>query len=81
MLSSDQETEGSLSPLQGHFLSQLARMLRLRSEQSGQLNEEGVLLIDRAIYATYCDAVDLGVAEGAQALLHRYAVPHHNKIA
>jgi hypothetical protein len=50
-------------------------MLKLRSEQSGQLNEEGVRLIDRAIYSTYCDAVDLGVADEALRLLHRHAVP------
>jgi len=80
MFSSDEETEG-LSPLQRHFLSQLARMLRLRSDQSGQLNEEGVRLIDRAIYSTYCDAVDLGLADEAQRLLHKYAVPSRDKIA
>lgn len=75
MLSPNLETEGSLSPLQRHFLGQLGRMLRLRAEQAGQLNEEGVRLIDRAIYSTYCDAVDLGVPEEAQRLLHRFAVP------
>jgi hypothetical protein len=32
-----------------------------------------VLLIDRAIYSTYCDAVDLGVAEDAQKLVQRLA--------
>ena len=81
MLSPDQEIEGSYSPLQGHFLSQLARMLRLRSEQSSQLNEEGVRLIDRAIYSTYCDAVDIGVADEAQSLLHTHAVRSRDKIA
>ncbi len=81
MLSSDEETEGLHSPLQRHFLSQLARMLRLRSDQSGQLNEEGVRLIDRAIYSTYCDAVDLGLADEAQRLLHKHAVPSRDKIA
>ena len=81
MLSPDQEIEGSYSPLQRHFLSQLARMLRLRSEQSGHLNEEGVRLIDRAIYSTYCDAVDLGVADEAQSLLYKHAVPSRDKIA
>jgi len=56
-------------------LRRLHRLLRLRGEQSGQLNEEGVRLIDRAIYSTYCDAVDLGVMDEAQKLLHRFAVP------
>jgi hypothetical protein len=38
-----------------------------------QLNNDGVRLIDRAIYSTYCDAVDLSVAGEAQKLLHRFA--------
>ena len=73
MLTQHTESESSCSPLQLHFLSRLNRLLRLRGEQSGQLNEDGVRLIDRAIYSTYCDAVDLGVAAEAQKLLHRLA--------
>jgi hypothetical protein len=71
MLSPTKRNEGSPSPLQSHFLQRLSRLLKLRSEQSGQLNEEGLRLIDRTIYATYCDAVDVGVTEEAQRLLHR----------
>jgi hypothetical protein len=74
MLSPIRETDGSHSPLQLHYLRRLNRMLRLRSEQSRQLNEDGVRLLDRAIYSTYCDAVDLGVTGEAQRLLHRFAV-------
>lgn len=74
MLSPLKESRGSYSALQLHFLRRLDRLLRLRSEQSGQLNEDGLHLIDRAIYSTYCDAVDLGVAQEAQNLLHRLAV-------
>jgi hypothetical protein len=66
MLSPITESEESYSPL---------RLLRLRQEQSGKLNEDGLRLIDRAIYSTYCDAVDLGVVAEAQRLLHRFAVP------
>jgi len=75
MLSPLKETEGSYSPLQLHFLSRLNRLLRLRGEQSGQLNQDGLHLIDRAIYSTYCDTADLGVTIEAQKLLHRFAVP------
>ena len=78
MLSPIRETDGSHSPLQLYYLRRLNRMLRLRSEQSGQLNEDGVRLLDRAIYSTYCDAVDLGVTGEAQRLLHRFAVPAHH---
>jgi len=75
MLSTTKESGSSFSPLQTHFLGRLNRLLRLRAEQSRQLNEDGLLLIDRSIYATYCDAVDLGVADEAQKLLHRSAAP------
>lgn len=75
MLSHITESDSSYSPLQLHFLRRLNRLLRLRGEQSGQLNEDGVRLIDRAIYSTYCDSVDLGVAAEAQKLLHRLAQP------
>jgi hypothetical protein len=51
----------------------LSRLLKLRAQQSGQLNDDGLRLIDRAIYSTYCDAVDLGVTADAQKLLHRSA--------
>ena len=69
------ENEASHSPLQLHFLQRLSRLLRLRQEQAPELNGDGVRLIDRAIYATYCDASDVGVAEEAQNLLHRLPAP------
>ncbi len=75
MLSPIKESEGSYSELQLHFLRRLSRLLHLRAEQSDQLNEDGLHLIDRAIYSTYCDAVDLGVTMEAQKLLHRSAAP------
>ena len=75
MLSPIKESEGSHSELQLHFLRRLRRLLHLRTEQSDQLNEDGLHLIDRAIYSTYCDAVDLGVTLEAQKLLHRSAPP------
>jgi hypothetical protein len=79
MLSSESETP--YSPLQLHFLRRLNRLLRLRADQSAQLNEDGVRLIDRAVYSTYCDAVDLGVAEEAQKLVHRLAAPSSQRAA
>jgi hypothetical protein len=75
MLSPIKESEGSYSPLQLHFLRRLTRLLALRADQSTDLNEDGLRLLDRAIYSTYCDAVDLGVTDEAQRLLHRFAVP------
>lgn len=81
MLSRIKESEGSYSPLQLHFLKRLSRLLNLRAKQSGQLNEDGIHLIDRAIYSTYCDAVDLGVTADAQRLLHRSAAATLRKAA
>ena len=74
MLSPIEESEGVYSGQQLHFLRRLHRLLNLRQEQSGQLNDGGVRLIDRAIYSTYCDTVDQGVGPEAQKLLHRFAV-------
>jgi hypothetical protein len=71
MISPTTEGEGVHSPLQTHFLRRLNRLLRLRAEQSAEINGDGLHLIDRAIYSTYCDAVDLGVPAEAQALVQR----------
>lgn len=79
MLSPIKESENSYSPLQLHFLRRLHRLLRLRAEKSRQVNEGGLRLIDRAIYSTYCDLVDLGIPEEAQKLLHRFATPSTNR--
>ena len=69
------EAEGRYSALQLHFLRRLQRFLRVRSEQGSQLNAEGVRLLDRAIYSTYCDCVDLGISAEAQQLLRWFPVP------
>jgi hypothetical protein len=70
------ENEADYSPLQLHFLRRLQRLLRLRNEQSDELNGDGLRLIDRAIYATYCDATDVGVAEAAQDILRKVPIAH-----
>ncbi len=71
MISPTTDSESTYSPLQLHYLRRLNRLLRLRADQARQLNGEGLRLIDRAIYSTYCDAVDLGVPAEAQALVQR----------
>jgi len=71
MVSPVTENEANYSPLQLHFLRRLNRLLRLRSDQVDELNGDGRRLIDRAIYATYCDASDVGVAEEAQKILRQ----------
>ena len=81
MLSPIKESESSYSPLQLHFLRRLNRLLRMRSDQAVEVNTEGLRLIDRAIYSTYCDTVDLGVGAEAQKLLHRFAVSSKSRTA
>jgi len=76
---SSHEDSTSFSPLQQHFLARLRRLLRLRKDQAGKLNDGGLHLIDRAIYTTYCDAVECGVAIAAQQLLQRYAAPSRER--
>lgn len=75
MVSPLTENEASYSQLQLHFLRRLNRLLRLRREQTVELNVDGVRLIDRAIYSTYCDASDVGATEEAQKLLRRLPAP------
>ncbi len=79
MVSPLTESEASYSPLQLHFLRRLNRLLRLRQDQGGELNGEGVRLIDHAIYSTYCDACDVGVAAEAQKLLRRLPVASRSR--
>ncbi len=67
--------EGGYSRFQLHFLRRLERVLRLRYEQGGNLNAEGVRLLDQGIYSSYCDCVDLGVGNEAQKLIRRFPVP------
>ena len=79
MVSPLTESEASYSPLQLHFLRRLNRLLRLRQEQGGELNGDGVRLIDRAIYSSYCDACDVGVVVEAQKLLRRLPVTSRSR--
>jgi hypothetical protein len=78
MTSPTMESGDTFSPVQRYFLQRLTRMVRLRREQSAELNEDGVHLLDRAIYSTYCDAVDLAVTEQAQEILQRVGAPTTN---
>ena len=57
-----------------YALARLRRLLRTRREKGGTLNEAGIRLLDRAIYSTYCDAVDLGIGDEARKCLDAEAV-------
>jgi hypothetical protein len=73
------DSEEKYSVLQLFFLRRLNRLLQLRQQQAGQLNTEGTLLLDRAIFSTYCDAVDLGVGTEAHKIIAHLSVASHER--
>lgn len=57
--------------LQRFFLHRLQRMVAVRRDQS-QLLDSGDLnlrLLDKAVYSTFCDCLDLGAVEEARTIL------------
>ena len=60
-----------LSALQNAYLGRLRRLLRLRTDHHEDLNEQGLWLLDRSIFTTYRDCVELGVGFVAQGIVRR----------
>ena len=57
------------------LLKRLERLVRLRHEYREDLNPVGLRLMDRAIYSTYQDCVDYGVADRARQLMAGQPLP------
>jgi hypothetical protein len=55
--------------LRDGYLNRLRRLLRLRRDHYDELNDQGVRLLDRSIFAAYCDCIDIGQAEAARNVL------------
>ncbi len=55
--------------LKGHYLGRLERLLRLRRDFEEHLNNLGVELRDRSIYATLRDCMENGAGRRAQSLM------------
>jgi len=55
--------------LRDGYLNRLRRLLRLRRDHFEELNEQGLRLLDRSIFAAYCDCIDIGQGEAAKAVL------------
>ncbi len=55
--------------LRDGYLGRLRRLLRLRRDHYDELNEQGLRLLDRSIFAAYCDCIDIGQGEAARAVL------------
>ncbi len=51
------------------YLNRLRRLLRLRRDHFDELNEQGLRLLDRSIFAAYCDCLDIGQGEAARNVL------------
>jgi hypothetical protein len=58
---SDQLREG--------YLQRLRRLLRLRRDHFDELNDQGLRLLDRSIFAAYCDCIDIGQGDAAKSVL------------
>ena len=57
------------SNLQAVYLHRLQRLIRVREHHHENLNDEGLWLLDRSIFATYRDCLDSGAVFAADELL------------
>jgi len=62
--------------MQVWFLTRLRRMVRLRREQSELLSPEGLRLLDWAIYSTFCDCLEQGVANEGRSIIRTERAVH-----
>jgi len=67
----DPRDEDDPSAVQNAYLGRLRRLLRLRTNHHEDLNEQGLWLLDRSIFTTYRDCVELGVGFVAQGIIRR----------
>ena len=63
--------------LRDGYLNRLRRLLRLRRDHFEELNDQGLRLLDRSIFAAYCDCLDIGEGDSARGVLKdvRLTVP------
>lgn len=59
------------SALRDIYLARLERLLRLRQRHLDDLNPQGLRLLDRSIFAAYCDCRTLDAEPDARAVLHK----------
>jgi hypothetical protein len=67
----DLKDEDDVSAVQNAYLGRLRRLLRLRTDHREDLNDQGLWLLDRSIFTTYRDCVELGVGFVAQGIIRR----------
>jgi hypothetical protein len=70
------------SVVQRFFLGRLERLVALRSAPDSHLEPWQQTLVNRSIYSTYCDCVELGLGSNARTVLHREgSAPHSSASA
>lgn len=65
----DEITHAKPEQLRDGYLQRLRRLLRLRRDHFDELNEQGLRLLDRSIFAAYCDCLDIGQGDAARGVL------------
>lgn len=55
--------------LRDGYLNRLRRLLRLRRDHFEELNKQGLRLLDRSIFAAFCDCLDIGQGDAAKSVL------------
>jgi len=62
--------EAPTASLRDVYLGRLQRLLRLRRQHEHDLNQRGIRLLDRSIFAAYCYCRSAGVGWEARQVLH-----------
>ncbi|HWQ27887.1 MAG TPA: hypothetical protein VNN12_02560 [Dehalococcoidia bacterium] len=62
-------TEANQEELRRQYVERLRRLLRLRRRHLDDLNEQGILLLDRSIFAAYRECATVNALEEAKAVL------------
>ncbi len=61
---------GECRGLQTLYLQRLRRLIRLREHHREDLNDDGLWLLDRSIFATYRDCIEVGAGFAAHDTIH-----------
>ncbi len=67
--------EARRGSLRGVYLRRLRRMVRLRHQHSQDLNQQGLRLLDRSIFAAYCDCRQAGAGHKARDVMREVDFP------
>ena len=59
------------SALRGAYLERLRRLLELRQRHVDELNDQGLRLVDRSIFAAYLDCAEAGGGSEARTVLEQ----------